>query len=557
MEIKKEREDVMLVKDYICRYLEELDTQHVFGVSGANIEDLYSTISKSKKVSVVLAKNEYNAGMMAIGSYLSSKSVRAVMTTSGAGVMNTIPILAEGYSSKLPFVLISGTVPQNLEGKGAFQDTSGEGDTFNLSKMLAPCTQSVFNIREASEIPKAIVSAFTRAKRTKRPTAILIPKNIFNQEIPNHILKDLLKEEASEEGTLYFEKAREFISRVLNNKNESPLIILGEELIHFKDLRNIQLFAKNLNGKIALTPVAKGFYDHLDTDFLGLTGVMGHDAVNRHLKKCRDVIVIGSKMDMLSRFSLEAEFETKRILYFNNETQKHKLNSLERIEVIGDIEKNIFKFYQEFGFNNDYPAPGQAHHEIEHSAHPHLDYQNVIHLIENELEVDADVFVDAGNSGAFVIHNLKVRGEGLFYVSLGMGGMGNSIGAAIGSAIQSKKKTYVFLGDGSFLMHGLEIHTAIQHSLPLVFFIFNNNSHGMCSTRESIFLDGETGVNNFRPCYFGLGLDRIFPEVQSFEVSTMEELRFIMLKIKKPTMPCIVSINIDNHNKPPFRTFIK
>lgn len=547
----------MLVKDFISNYLNETEVGQVFGISGANIEDLYSAISKNKKTSIVLAKNEYNAGMMAIGSYLSSKVVKAVLTTSGAGVLNTVPILAEGYSSKLPFVLISGTVPQNLEGKGAFQDTSGEGDTFDLSKVLTPCTQSLFSVRDSAEVPKAIASAFLRARQSKRPTAVLIPKNLFMQEIPASALKDYTKSEVKEEWPLYFEEARQFISRVLINKNESPLIILGEDLIHFKDLRNIQLFAKNLNGKIALTPVAKGFYDHFDSDFLGLTGVMGHDEVNAHLKKCKDVIVIGTKMDMLSRFSMEADFESKSILHFNTEIQKNKLKSMECIEVLGDIEKNIFKLYQDFGFHNDFPAPAIPHHQVTDDLHRAMDYKGILHLIENEMEVDADVFVDAGNSGAFVIHDLKVRGEGLFYVSLGMGGMGNSIGASIGSAFNSKKKTYVFVGDGSFLMHGLEIHTAIQHSLPMVFFIFNNNSHGMCSTRENVFLEGETGVNNFKPCYFGLGFDRIFPEVQSFEVNSMEELKWTLLKTKHPTMPCIVSINIDNHSKPPFRTFNK
>lgn len=547
----------MLVKDYICHYLESFENHQIFGVSGANIEDLYSTISKSKKIPIILAKNEYNAAMMAIGSYLSSKEIKTVLTTSGAGVLNTIPVLAEGYSSGHPFVLISGAVPQLLEGKGAFQDTSGEGDTFNLGKMLTQCTEHVFNIREASEIPRAIIKAYASAKKSKRPVAVLIPKNIFNLEIPSHILKENFKADEAVDSEQNYEKAREFISRVLNNKNESPLIILGEELIHFRDLRNIQLFAKNLNAKIALTPVAKGFYDHFESDFLGLTGVMGHEEVNAHLKKCQDVILIGAKMDMLSRFSHEGDLEKKRILQFNSEIPKHKIKSLERIEIPGDIEKNIFKLYQDFGFNNDFPAPSHARHDLESGHCHHIDYKNVISLIENELEADTDVFVDAGNSGAFVIHNLKVRGEGLFYVSLGMGGMGNSLGAAIGSAVTSKKKTCVFIGDGSFLMHGLEIHTAIQHSLSMVFFIFNNNSHGMCSTRETIFLEGETGVNNFKPCYFGLGFDRIFPEVQSFEVNTMEELRFTMLKVKHPSMPCIVSINIDNHGKPPFRTFIK
>lgn len=106
-------------------------------------------------------------------------------------------------------------------------------------------------------------------------------------------------------------------------------------------------------------------------------------------------------------------------------------------------------------------------------------------------------------------------------------------------------------------MHGLEIHTAIQHGLPIVYFIMNNNAHAMCTTRESIFLDGETGTNNFKPSYLGLGFDRIFPEVQSFEVNTLEELRWSLVKVKNPSMPCIVSINIDDSTKPPFRTFIK
>ena len=550
----------MLVKDYICHFLEEQEISHVFGVSGANIEDLYSSIVKNKKTAIVLAKNEYNAGMMAIGSYLSSKIIKMVLTTSGAGILNTIPVLAEGHCSKLPFVVISGAVPQNLEGKGAFQDTSGEGDSFDLNKILAPCTQAVFNIRAPGEIPKALAKSFSLAQKHRRPVVILVPKNIFNQEIPSQILRENIKEEVMQECQSNFQKGREFISRILNNKNNPPLIIFGEDLIHLKDLRNVQLFAKNLNGKMALTPAAKGFYDHLEEDYLGLTGVMGHDEVNAYLKECHDVIIIGSRMDMLSRFSLEKDFEDKRILYFNREAQKYKLKSAECIEVMGDIEKNILRMYQEFGFHNDFPAPTPVHrhrHTGEQSYHRHVDYLGVIGLIEHELELDADVFVDAGNSGAFVIHNLKVRGEGIFYVSLGMGGMGNSVGAAIGSAVHSKKKTYVFIGDGSFLMHGLELHTAIQEALPLVFFIFNNNSHGMCSTREVIFQDGETNVNNFRPAYFGMGFDRIFPEVQSFEVNTLEDLRFAMLKTKNPTMPCIVSINIDNHAKPPFRTFVK
>ncbi len=552
----------MLVKDYISHYFEASDIRHVFGVSGANIEDLFSSLAHDKKVSIVLAKNEYNAGMMAIGSYLSSKIVTPVLTTSGAGICNVIPILAECYSSRLPFVVISGTVPLNLEGLGAFQDTSGVGDSFDLSQVLAPCTEEVFKVRDASEVPLVIRQAFSKANKSKRPTVVLIPKNIFNMEVSEFLVQDSLvieKEIIKETPIETFDEVKEFISHILINKNQSPLIILGEELIHQKDLRNIHLFAKNLNAKIAVTPVAKGLYDHWDEDFLGLTGVMGHDAVNAHLEKCQDLILIGTQMDMLSRFSLEKHFETKRILHLNSRERHglYKAQGIQTLELIGDIDKNIFRLYQEFGFYNDFPSPSNLHRTLDSAAQKNLDYQNVIHLIEQEMEEDSDIFVDAGNSGAFVIHNLKVRGLGSFYVSLGMGGMGNSIGAAIGSAYQSRKPTYVFLGDGSFLMHGLEIHTAIQHGLSMVYFIFNNNSHAMCSTREDIFLKGETGTNNFKPSYLGLGFDSIFPEMQSFEINTLEELRWALVKVKNVTMPAIISINIDDKSKPPFRTFNK
>jgi acetolactate synthase-1/2/3 large subunit len=181
----------------------------------------------------------------------------------------------------------------------------------------------------------------------------------------------------------------------------------------------------------------------------------------------------------------------------------------------------------------------------------------VIKVIEKSLPAKADVFVDAGNTGAFVIHGLRLSGEGVFYVSLGMGGMGNSIGAAIGSCLYTRRQTYVFIGDGSFLMHGLEIHTAREHQLPLVLFILNNNSHAMCSTREEVFSNGETGLNNFLPSHFGRGFDQIFPGMKCFEVNTIAELEEKMIQIINPKGPTIISINIDKKELPPFNSFIK
>lgn len=178
-------------------------------------------------------------------------------------------------------------------------------------------------------------------------------------------------------------------------------------------------------------------------------------------------------------------------------------------------------------------------------------------LINEFIDTQTNVFVDAGNTGAFALNQLSLRGQNICYVSLAMGGMGNSLGVAMGAAFVSGKKSLVLLGDGSFLMYGLEVHTAIEHKLPLIIVIFNNNSHGMCSTRESLFLGAETGINNFNESFFAAGLKQMFPKLQAFEVNSIAELQQSFLTMKPESGPVVISINLKTSENPPFLTFVK
>lgn len=186
-----------------------------------------------------------------------------------------------------------------------------------------------------------------------------------------------------------------------------------------------------------------------------------------------------------------------------------------------------------------------------------MTFNESIAFLNEYLLPDANVFIDAGNTGAFVLNQLSLNGENICYVSLAMGGMGNSLGVAFGAAFASNKKSYIILGDGSFLMYGLEIHTAIEHQLPVVMIIFNNNSHGMCSTREELFTGGETGLNNFNKSYYALGLKQMFPKLTAFEVNNSQELKESLQHLEKISGPTVISINLQTNEYPPFAAFQK
>jgi acetolactate synthase I/II/III large subunit len=167
-----------------------------------------------------------------------------------------------------------------------------------------------------------------------------------------------------------------------------------------------------------------------------------------------------------------------------------------------------------------------------------------------------DIVVDAGNIGASVIHHLPVRRDGRFIVALGMGGMGHSFGAGVGVAFGRRRRTVVIAGDGSFFMHGMEIHTALQYGLPMTFLLFDNHAHAMCVTREQLFYNGLYSYNRFGPSRLGAGLAAMFPGLSSIDVDDIDELPAALQAALEADGPSVVSIECSADEIPPFATFL-
>lgn len=182
-------------------------------------------------------------------------------------------------------------------------------------------------------------------------------------------------------------------------------------------------------------------------------------------------------------------------------------------------------------------------------------YSEIWPQFNQYLPADANLFIDAGNVGAQAMHHLQVNGKNICYLSLAMGAMGNSLGVALGATVESKKKSVVIIGDGSFLISGFEIHTAIELQLPIIIFIFNNHSHGMCSTREQIFFQTESGFNNYGPIKFAQGLQAMFPNLSTYSVDSSDQLENVLCQCYSEQGPVVVSLQVSNSEIPPFMTF--
>src|ERR1041384_3576 len=113
------------VVDHIVGYLASTGVDYIFGVDGANIEDLYDAAYFRPDVTAVLAKHEFSAATMADGYSRSGAGLGVVAATSGGGALNLVPALGESFTSRIPVLALVGQPATGMDGRGSFQDTSG------------------------------------------------------------------------------------------------------------------------------------------------------------------------------------------------------------------------------------------------------------------------------------------------------------------------------------------------------------------------------------------------------------------------------------------------
>jgi acetolactate synthase-1/2/3 large subunit len=359
---------------------------------------------------------------------------------------------------------------------------------------------------------------------------------------------------------------------MLEKITRPPLVILGEDLIAESAAEQARILVDKLDAMVAVTPSAKGLYDHRSHRFLGVTGVMGHPSVETYLREAELCFVVGTRLPLLARYGLERTLAAKSLVIINGSPcfvqdpvdGGSGARQPARLVVAGPLSRRLSEINVLLCEGRSFPRES-VRTKLEYLEIPAasdrsdpggLSYQDAVSTIGSFLEDDSDVFVDAGNTGAALVHYLNVRGKSTFFVALGMGGMGYCFGAAIGSTVQTRRRTYVFAGDGAFFMHGLELHTAVEHDLPLVAVVFNNNAHAMCEMRDRLYLGGARGENIFKKARIGQGLGAMFPSMFCREARDTASLVRAMREIEDHRGPAFLSVEIDPREVPPFVPFL-
>ncbi|MFE6334293.1 thiamine pyrophosphate-binding protein [Streptomyces sp. NPDC057798] len=577
------------VVDHIVEHLaDEAGVRHLFGVHGANIEDVFDAVFRAGRIEAVLAKHEFSAAAMADGYHRAGNRLAVVAATSGGGALNLVPALGEAYASRVPVLALVGQPPTAAEGRGAFQDQSGLGGSVDARAVFSGVAKFCARVESAEAAEKLLPLAVQAALSEPRgPAVLLLPKDVQQAVMAARPARSPVAgpqvttgataagETADGAGPADCGAAGETArgpepadcagpaadALEQARRDGAPvLVVAGPEVVRSDARQELARFVAALGAWVSVEPDAKDAFDNHDPRFVGVAGVIGHPSVRHCLERAAVCVLVGTRFPQTAAAGLEDALPGRTLICLNREPA-YPPSALE-LPLGGGLRQGLRAVTTRLEASPPRPGPPfPPHPGLEYLPHERSDgeqiaLREIVETVARALPEDANVVSDAGNTGCGVMHFLPAPRHGRYLLALGMGGMGFSFGAGIGAALANGRRTVVLAGDGSFFMHGMEVHTAVEHQLPITFVLFNNNAHAACLSREEFLYSGGRPYNVFRPSDLGQGVAAMFPGLRAATVRRLDELRDFLAATARSAGPAVVSIEVRTDEVPPYLPFV-
>jgi acetolactate synthase-1/2/3 large subunit len=553
----------------LLRYLEGEGVEYIFGVPGTALVPLYDAINKQDAIKPILSKHEEGAAFMADGYARVSGKIGVCYSTSGPGTTNLVTGVANAYMDNVPLLVITGQVPTSIYGKGTFQDSTKEG--VDSVAMFDPITKYSEMIMSRYKMPETVREAFRIAFSGKKgPVHISYPKDIMEAEIEDTLLPPRRYRVKS----AYFDRKLviDATEKLVNAKK--PAMLVGSGVIASDATSEVLELAEMLNIPVATTPKAKGAFPEDHALSLGVLGFSGSPVAEEYLMGDVDVLlVVGASLNQLTTFSWDPKLEpSDSLIHVNIDPSEIDKNYVADIGLVGDCQAvineisfrvlrelqkhdpkeerpigDIIKFKDRVGMVVD--------EEKTFSESVPIKPQALMREIQESLPDDAIVFVDTGNHICWAIHYMRFKKPN-FISAFGMLTMGYATAAAIGGKLAAPDRPVVaIVGDGCFQMNGMEIATAVNYDIPVVWIVQNNSKLGLVHDLQRFSLGDKTVSTTFKEVNFarvaeGLG-------AKGYRIERPGELSEILPEAIEGAVPTVIDVIIDPNEVPPIDRWVK
>ena len=524
----------------IVETLIEQGASTVFGYPGGQVIDIYDALYLAQdRIHHIITAHEQGAAHAADGYARATGKVGVVIATSGPGATNLVTGIATAYLDSVPLVAITGNVPNSLIGRDSFQEVDITGVTM-------PITKHNFLVKRVEDLADTIREAFRIAK-SGRPGPVLVdvPKDVQNALYEYTAQKPVEKDPVPAVNDSEIEKAIEMILAA-----EKPYIYIGGGAITDDAGAEVLALAEKIDAPIGCTMMGISAVPSSNPRWLGMEGMHGHYASSIAQNEADLIITAGCRFSDRGTGNTAKYARNAKIIHMDIDASELCKNIPVELGMTGSMKEILQKLAEKLPqlTHADWMARvaelQEKTRELEAQNPDELTPFTAIDALAEAADKETIVATDVGQHQMWVAQHYPFETPRTFISSGGLGTMGFGLGAAIGAATATGKKTILVTGDGSFGMNLNELATAVSNQTPVVVFIMNNGVLGMVRQWQTLFFDKHYSNTTLERKTDFVKLAEAFG-MPGYRAMNMAELKEVLPKAFAEKGPVLVDCAID------------
>lgn len=475
---------------WLVRYaLEQLPVSHTFGIPGVHNTEIYDELNKSDKITPVLVTHE--AGASFIGDAISRTSngeIGCLMIVPAAGVTHAMSGIGEAYLDGIPLLVITGGTRTDMEQGFQLHE-------LDQIKLMEGISKGAWRVTNHADIVPTIFEAYrTAVSGTPGPVLVEVPVNVqlFQGKIENvpvfsPVTPAPLRDAAQ------IDQAASLLANASN-----PGIFVGWGAVDVVD--DIIAIADMLGAPVSMTLQGLSAFpaSHPLHTGMGFSAAAVPAATNA-FKNCDAMLAVGTRFGEIPTGSFSCVVP-ENLVHIDIADEAIGRNFPAKVGITADsrvavpllraaleakkLDNAARKDKVAAQIASDKKAyKDEWHGHLNERVNPALFFDE----LRRQLDDDAITVVDDGNHTFLAAELFPVLGARKFISPTDFNCMGYCVPAAIGAKLVNPDTQVVgIVGDGAFLMTGLEILTATTHQLGIGYFVFYDGELSQISQGQEI-----------------------------------------------------------------------
>jgi acetolactate synthase-1/2/3 large subunit len=533
----------------VLDYLSKGGVKYIFGIPAGSVNALFDELFTMPHITPVVAKHEGAAAYMAAAYARYSNQIGVCIGCSGPGSSNLLTGAANAMREQLPLLFLTGAVPNRTLGLNASQELDVEHLFRPVTKYSVTVLSSENLLEEVSKAVEIALSGIPGPVHVAMPIDVQL----------NQIVEQILPEYPSR-SSIYPNLSQVKLAAMNLAKYEDGYIFIGQGARQAMD--EVIKIAELLNWQIVTTPQAKG---HLPSSHPLNQGVYGFAGQASALSLINEgsgkaILIIGSSLGETATNNWNTRItENRFVIQIDHDASV--INRVYNVDVavIGDAKFTLELLLRELeaaGLKRNVYTPVPSIIEDTDTSQLEFNTQNVLLSLQKHLPPSTRYCIDIGEFMAYVIQHMKVLDAHTFDINVHFGAMGTGIGSAIGMKLALPSQPVVCItGDGCFFMHGMEILTAKEYKLPILFIVINNARLGMVYHGHK--LQYKRSHSCFEQIPINIAELAKAMAIPSARIEKMEDLTSGIMESLTSDGPSILEIALVDNNIPPMGDRVK